>query len=97
MNWRERIVRARGAKAFSEEDRRDAAVWNRCAVGEQSMNHPTVVLIEDMLTDEAESRTLHQLGIGFHLAVRNDCFVSAESFLDQIEDHVLILKREAVG
>src|SRR5688572_8829656 len=98
MTWRERIVAARERGSFSWADRQDAIHWTTCAVGEQHDLHPTVVVgIDHVFHGGPADGTLGVLGslCCFQGAVNRDDFDAAELYLDQIEDRVLELKREA--
>lgn len=109
MTWRERIQAARERGKFTKDDVDDAACWCTCAVGEQHIAMPEVVLYDlswpnpclghDLIHEEfhgtpLRSQHLRSPGLLFMRAVRDGDFDLADSLLDAIEDRALALKRE---
>ena len=105
MTWRERVQAARERGGFLPEDRVAAGEWLTCAVGEHHAQYPDVVIYEKHWAFPAPALipadfALNVLGgngshCGFSDAVGRNDFDLAEQLLDQIEDRVLCLKREA--
>lgn len=95
MTWRERIVEARERGCFTKMDWYDAHDFSSCAVGEQRLALPGVVVMMDDC-EAPDDDMLYSLGYAFFWkAVKVDDFTEAERLLDAIEDRVLVLKREA--
>lgn len=94
MTWRERIAAARERGYFTFDDKFAAGSWNCCAVHEQHVMNPQVVVYA---LNSPVDHELHQLGDdeeGFCAAVRTGDIGRAECLLDAIEDRALQLKRE---
>src|SRR5437867_12347418 len=91
-SWRERVSRARERGRFTEEDRRQAARWSSCAVGEHVRHHPTLIKLEYGCPVDVE---LGRLGTIFFAAVLGHDAPRAEAALDRLDDRVLELKRRA--
>jgi hypothetical protein len=91
-SWRERIARARDCGRFTDDDRRLAARWTTCAVGEQIRHYPRLIKLEQGSPADAD---LGQLGTGFFAAVLANDVLRAETILGQIEDRVLEIKRQS--
>ncbi len=89
--WRERISRARECGRFTDDDRRRAARWTTCAVGEQIRHYPKLIKLDRGNPVDAD---LGQLGTAFFAAILANDVVKAEASLSQIEDRVLELKRQ---
>jgi hypothetical protein len=62
--WRSRIEAADARGYFDYQDDQDASHWNTCAVGEQHMKFPKVVLLEAMWMHPVD-RVLERLGSFF--------------------------------
>jgi hypothetical protein len=101
-SWRERIQAARERGSFTAQDRKDAAGWCTCAVGEQRRALPDVILWtpphpfrlawkEGGPVDDP----LETIGAEFGDAVVLNDFSRADRLLDAIEDRALALKRAA--
>jgi hypothetical protein len=90
--WRERIIRARECGRFTDDDRRLAARWTTCAVGEQISHYPKLIKLECGSPVDAD---LGQLGTTFFAAVLANDVARAEETLSRIEDRVLELKRQS--
>ena len=86
---------AKALGRFTVEDFDAAEDFRTCAVGEQREAHPLVVLFKKSRR-EPRDKTLNALGMAFYweAVTRNDA-AKADELLDQIEDRVLQLKREA--
>ena len=76
--------------------------WTTCAVGEQHAKFPDVVLFSDFCAGLGhrplaipEDPILDDLGRDFYLAIAACKKEQAHAILTQIEDRVLVLKREA--
>ena len=97
MTWRERIADARERGTFTPQDYSDIGGFLTCAVGEQHARLPEVVVYRPSRLgfDQPEDEELDRLALDIYRAVHADKFTYAESLLDQIEDRVLQLKREA--
>ena len=91
-SWRERVIRARERGRFTEEDRRQAARWSSCAVGEHVRHHPTLINLEYGCPVDVE---LGRLGTIVFAAVLGNDVPRAEAVLDRIDDRVLEIKRRA--
>ena len=91
-SWRERVIRARERGRFTDEDRRQAARWSTCAVGEHVRCHPALIKLEYGLPVDVE---LGRLGTIFFAAVLGNDALRAEAALDRIDDRVLEIKRGA--
>lgn len=86
--WRARVVETPLLTALVF----DAALWNRCAVGEQAAAHPLVVRMTGWC-GRPDDDQLYRLGTEFSRAIEADDRALALEILDQIEDRVLTLKR----
>ena len=101
--WREKLT-------TGEFTTRDTGFWETCAVGEQAALHPEVVGTLDTYSGPRDP-VLHRLGREFHEYAHHaldapgvsavepvppaDAIAHMHMLLDQIEDRVLVLKREA--
>jgi hypothetical protein len=91
-SWRERVIRARERGQFTDEDRRQAARWSSCAVGEHVQHHPQLLKLEYGCPVDVE---LGRLGTIVFAAVLGNDVPRAEAALDRIDDRVLEIKRRA--
>jgi hypothetical protein len=95
--WRERIAEALTRGKFTATDWHDAHDYRTCAVGEHHQAMPLVVRYsEEHDGGIPMDHILQDLGWKFFWnAVSQNNPILADSLLDQIEDQVLWLKREA--
>ena len=88
MDWRERLI-----TETSERCKKLAESWDTCAVGEQVIKHPNVVLTESPWSHTPQDWMLYALGLAFWESLLDGDRDRATEILDQIEDRVLELKR----
>ena len=95
--WRERVIAAKARGTFTRDECSAACSWLTCAVGEQRASLPQVVIYVNGVApeDDVLAHLGSDFGTGFAWAVSRADFGLAERILDQIEDRVLQLKREA--
>src|SRR5207253_1464975 len=78
-SWRERVIRARERRRFTDDDRRQAARWSTCAVGEHVRSHLMLIKLEYGLPVDVE---LGRLGTVFFAAVLGNDAPRAEAAMD---------------
>lgn len=93
MTWRERVAAAQARGRFTADDRDLVTRWHTCAVGEQRVQQPTVVVAMPNTRSTPVDGALWCSGVNFTDAVLRNDVREAYRWLDAIEDRVLELKR----
>lgn len=82
QEWRDRHKRAKKAKGFSEDDRRDAHKWRTCAVGE---GRKLVRFSDDVSSYSPEDEFERTLGMQFSRAVAGNNLEKVEKIINKLE------------
>ncbi|HEC66181.1 hypothetical protein LCGC14_2382440 [marine sediment metagenome] len=89
--WRGRIERAQKRGKFTDNDRRDAYDWSKCAVGERDcmcekilQSEPSNFIRSDIVRNGINDKVA-RLGSRFHTEILNNNFRGALAIIKRIE------------